>query len=157
MGGGATSVLFVCLGNICRSPMAHGMLRARVAALGRAASFVVDSCGTAAYHVGADMDPGTARVLRERDAWYRHVARQLTQADLTRFDHVLVMDRSNLATIQQRHPRHGGRARLVTEPVGGQDVPDPWGGGPADFRRVWDVLEPALEAWLHAWHAQNTR
>ncbi len=146
-----TGVLFVCLGNICRSPMAHGVMRRLVADAGLSHTFDIDSCGTAAYHVGEDMDVGTARVLRAKNAMYRHEARQLREADFDRFQHVLAMDRSNLQVIQTRYPHLADRVRLALEPTGGGDVPDPWGGSRADFEAVYQVLAPALRAWLAQW------
>lgn len=147
----ATGVLFVCLGNICRSPMAEGILRKEVADRGMSERFDIDSCGTGSWHVGGPMSEGTARVLRSRNAWYEHEARQIREADFERFDHVLTMDDSNLRTLRQRYPHLAERPRPVLDPVGGGSVPDPYGGGGEEFERVWRALHPAVLAWLDQW------
>jgi protein-tyrosine-phosphatase len=90
-------VLFVCLGNICRSPLAEGAFRKLLRERGLEDRFEVDSAGTGAWHAGEPMDPRARRVLEEEGAYFPHVARQMTREDALRFDHILVMDRENLA------------------------------------------------------------
>lgn len=142
------AVLFVCLGNICRSPMADGMLREKARALGLP-NLEVDSAGTAAHHVGEPADPRTVAVLRRHGADFPHVARQVTQADFHRFDLLLALDGANLAALRRLAPAGlEGRIARVLDPVGGGDVPDPWTEGPEAFQRTWDLLEPAVDAWL---------
>ena len=140
------AVLFVCLGNICRSPMAEGLLRHRLAVRGLH-GWTVDSCGTAGHHAGEPADPRTEAVLRQHGASFPHVARRLSADDFVRFDVLLVMDAANEADVRRRAPP-GARVHRVLEPVGGGDVPDPWYEGPEAFDRTWMLLGPAIEAWI---------
>ncbi len=141
-------ILFVCLGNICRSPMAHGMALEKVRSRGLQ-GVQIDSAGTAAHHAGESAHAGTEALLRRHGAIYSHSARQVTTTDFERFDHVLALDHSNHRHLDRLAPapfRH--RLAMVLEPVGGGEVPDPWGDGPEAYQRTWDLLEPAVEAWL---------
>ncbi len=144
-------VLFVCLGNICRSPMAEGLFRKLIREEGLEAHFEVDSAGTGAWHAGEPMDPRARRVLEEKGAYFPHVARQLTREDVERFDHLLVMDRENLREVLRRFPEAEGKVRLVLEPLGGGEVPDPYYGDLHDCREVALLLEEALKRHLEAW------
>lgn len=100
------SVLFVCLGNICRSTMAQGVMQDLVERA-QASDVIsrVDSCGTAAYHVGDSPDPRTLWILRDHDIVLDHRGRQLESADFLKFDYILAMDRQNLKDIQSRAPK----------------------------------------------------
>ena len=134
--GAPYRVCLVCLGNICRSPMAETVLRAELAAAGLAGAVVVDSAGTGDWHVGDTMDPDAraALAVRGRDG-SAHRARQFQPSWLSRYDLILAMDSRNLADLR-RMARDGDadRIRLFGE-AGGlgeiSDIPDPWGGGPA--------------------------
>ena len=141
-------VLFVCLGNICRSPMAEGIFRKLLKERGLEDRFEVDSAGTGAWHVGEPMDPRARRVLEEEGAYFPHVARRLTREGVLAYDHILVMDRENLEEVLRRFPEARGKVRLVLEELGGGEVQDPYYGDLEDFREVYWTLEAALQAFL---------
>ncbi|AEG33600.1 protein tyrosine phosphatase [Thermus thermophilus SG0.5JP17-16] len=141
-------VLFVCLGNICRSPMAEGIFRKLLKERGLEDRFEVDSAGTGAWHVGEPMDPRARRVLEEEGAYFPHVARRLSREDVLTYDHILVMDRENLEEVLRRFPEARGKVRLVLEELGGGEVQDPYYGDLEDFREVYWTLEAALRAFL---------
>jgi protein-tyrosine phosphatase len=146
--GAPYRVCLVCLGNICRSPMAETVLRAELAAAGLNGAVVVDSAGTGDWHVGDAMDPGARSALaRCGHDGSRHRARQFQPSWLSRYDLILAMDSRNLADL--RRMASGGdadRIRLFGE-AGGlgetSDIPDPWGGGPDEFGHVLDLLGAA--------------
>lgn len=145
-------VCLVCLGNICRSPMAETVLRAELAAAGlareTAPAVVVDSAGTGDWHVGDRMDPGAREALADRGHdGAAHRARQFEPSWLARYDLILAMDARNLADLRRMAGgKDADRIRLFSE-VGGltgsRDIPDPWGGGPDEFGHVLDLLGTA--------------
>jgi protein-tyrosine phosphatase len=148
-----TRVLFVCLGNICRSPAAEGVFLHRLEREGLLDAFVVDSAGTGSWHVGKGADPRMQRAARRRGIPLPSRARQLEPADLTRFDHILTMDGENLSAVRALARRHPSSARIapVTEHCRRHrtpDVPDPYYGGPEGFDQVLDLLEDACEGLL---------
>ena len=144
------SVLFVCLGNICRSPMAEAMMAARLQQEGRD-DVLVDSAGTAAYHAGEPPDRRTVSTLAQMGITRDMSARQVHAEDFERFDLILAMDGSNLAHLQRACPaEHRHKVHLVLSPNGGGDVPDPYYGGPEGFMKVASLLETALDHWLEA-------
>jgi protein-tyrosine phosphatase len=141
-------VCLVCLGNICRSPMAETVLRAELAAAGLAGAVVVDSAGTGDWHVGDAMDPGAREALASRGHdGSAHRARQFQPSWLSRYDLILAMDARNLADLRRMaQGQDPDRIRLFGE-AGGlgetSDIPDPWGGGPDEFGHVLDLLGAA--------------
>lgn len=144
------SVLFVCLGNICRSPMAEGIARARLVAAGRH-DVAVESAGTAGYHEGEPADARTLDVLRRKGQLCELIARQVRDDDFERFDLILAMDRANLRDLRDRcPPAHQNKLRLMLEPTTGGDVPDPYYGGKDGFDQVYRLLDQAMDAWLDA-------
>ncbi len=149
MGRMKVRVLFVCLGNICRSPMAEGIFRKLLKERGLEDRFEVDSAGTGAYHVGEDADPRTRRVLERHGAAFPHTARQVTREDLAGYDYILAMDRENLRALERlAPPEHREKLHLVLEPLGGGEVPDPYYGDLHEFEEVYLMLEEALARWL---------
>ncbi len=147
------SVLFVCMGNICRSPTAHGVLRDRVAARGLDSVIVIDSAATHAYHTGSAPDARTIKHAAMRGYDLSDLrARPVAEADFDWADHILVMDQNNLAHIQAICPASGQhKVRLFTEFCVSQvanHVPDPYYGGPEDFERVLDIVEDACDGLL---------
>jgi protein-tyrosine phosphatase len=147
-------ILFVCLGNICRSPTAEEVLRTLAAREAPELSIEVDSAGTAGYHVGEPPDPRTRQAAARRGYDLRELrARILEPGDFERFDLILAMDRENLRVLRRRAPAHAHeRLRLLLEfaPQAQQphDVPDPYYGGPNGFEEVLDLVEAAARGLL---------
>lgn len=153
-------VLMVCLGNICRSPTAEGVFRARIQAAGLGGRIVVDSAGTSDWHVGEAPDPRSIHhaALRRHDLSELR-ARQVQAQDFTEFHYIFAMDRQNLRDLQQRcPPQHHHKLALFLQhgsPL--QEVPDPYDHGPERFEQVLDLVEEAshaLLAFLRERHAQ---
>ncbi len=148
--GAPYRICLVCLGNICRSPMAETVLRAELAAAGLDGAVVVDSAGTGDWHVGDTMDPGARAALASRGFdGSEHRARQFQPSWLPRRDLILAMDARNLADLRRMARSQGDdRIRLFGEvggltEAGGGDIPDPWGGGADEFGHVLDLLSAA--------------
>ncbi len=149
----ATSVLFVCLGNICRPPLAEGVFRHLVAEAGLAERFVVDSAGTGAWHEGEPADPRSIQVAAAHGVTLEGRARQVVPDDLRRFDVVVAMDRDNLAVLEAISSSAGGTARLhllreFDPAADGDEVPDPYYGGPHGFEKVYHMVHAACEGLL---------
>jgi len=146
-------VLFVCLGNICRSPTAEGVLRTLAEREAPELALEVDSAGTAAYHVGQPPDPRTRAAAARRGYDLSALrARSIETADFERFDLILAMDRENLMALRRRAPAHAHeRLRLFLEFAPDADpdeVPDPYYGGPNGFEEVLDLVETATRGLL---------
>lgn len=144
-----TSVLFVCLGNICRSPLAEGALRQVAARLGL--DLVIDSAGTAGWHAGKAPDPRAQAVALRNGCDIAGLrARALLPEDFRRFAHIYVMDRDNLADVRAMMPASAAAApALLLDLVPGREgheVADPWYGEAADFERTWAEVTAAAEA-----------
>ena len=139
-----TRVLFVCLGNICRSPMAEGVFLKLLEQRGLGDAFEVDSCGTAAYHQGERPDPRTLETLARHGMRLDSTARALRSQDAERFDWILTMDQSNYQDTRRRL----GESAPVYAVLEGASVPDPYYGGRNGFEEVYQLLVPALEGWL---------
>jgi low molecular weight protein-tyrosine phosphatase len=143
-----TSVLFVCLGNICRSPTAEAVFRARATVAGL--DVEIDSAGTGAWHVGAMPDERAQAAGHARGYDLTPIrARQVSDRDYERFDLVLAMDHDNLATMKSRAPASSHeRIRLFLEfapELGLNAVPDPYYGGEDGFEEVLDLIESASD------------
>lgn len=145
------SVLFVCMGNICRSPTAEGVFRHLLKEAGDLV-VEVDSAGTHAYHVGSAPDQRSqAAALRRRFDLSSQRARQVAAADFERFDLVLAMDEDNYAILQSRCPsQYQRKLRLFLEygSRGERNVPDPYYGGDNGFEHVLDLIEDAARGLL---------
>ncbi len=148
-------VLMVCLGNICRSPMAAGLMLEAVRRRGVADRVTIDSAGTGGWHAGEPPDPRMSATARARGVHLPSRARQIRPDDWTRFDHVLCMDRSNLAGVRAAGcPEDRSHLMLSVLPDSVRtEVPDPYHGGPEGFELVFDLLAEATEAWLDRWMA----
>lgn len=141
-------VLFVCTGNICRSPTAEGVARSLAAKQGVEHLFEFDSAGTHGYHVGDPPDPRTVAAAARRGYDLSALrARRVTEFDFVRFDHVLAMDREHLELLQRSCPRlHHDKLRLFlefSERFDDDEVPDPYYGGGQGFEYVLDLVEDA--------------
>lgn len=143
----AISVLFVCMGNICRSPTAEGVFRHHVAEAGLDESIEIDSAGTHAYHVGEPPDRRARAAAERRGISLDSIrARRVEPADFDRFSYIIAMDHDNLAILEeQSESAHRERLRLFLEFSSGPDreVPDPYYGGATGFERVLDLVEDA--------------
>jgi protein-tyrosine phosphatase len=150
-------VLFVCLGNICRSPTAEGVFRGAIERAGLATRVRVDSAGIGDWHVGQPPDRRAIAAARERGYDLSRLrGRQVAPADFGEFDWILAMDRSNLRALQAlRPPGYAGHLGLFLDlapQLGRSEVPDPYYGGAADFAHVLDLVEQASEALVERLH-----
>ena len=147
------SVLFVCLGNICRSPTADGIFRQMVEEAGLAGQVTIDSAGTGDWHIGHSPDARTAEKARERGYDLSKLrARQVCSDDYPTFDYILAMDEQNLADMQRQcPPEHQRKLGLFLDYAEGAEVravPDPYYGGPEGFDRVLDLVEAGCRGLL---------
>lgn len=145
-------ILFVCLGNICRSPTAEGVFRHYVEQAGLDKKITIDSAGTADWHTGKAPDPRTIKAAARRGYDLSPLrARQAAAEDFHRFDLILAMDDSNLANLQAIRPADGKAELALYLPRFGleqREVPDPYYGGADGFELVLDMLEQASEKLL---------
>ncbi|WP_165004139.1 MULTISPECIES: low molecular weight protein-tyrosine-phosphatase [unclassified Enterococcus] len=149
-----TKILFVCLGNICRSPMAEGLLKKRIADEGLEERFFVDSAATSSYEVGSAPHPGTQRILdREQIDTSGMIARQITPKDFQEFDWIIGMDQANVEELQRRAPASTQKKiHLFLSVIPGmeqQHVPDPYYTN--DFEETYQLITTGLDAWWHLW------
>jgi protein-tyrosine phosphatase len=149
-------LLFVCLGNICRSPTAEGVMRSLVARAGLAEQIEIDSAGTGSWHLGSPPDARASQTAQTRGIELSGSARQVGIADFEDFDLLIAMDRSNLRDLRALSPGHAERekVRLLREfdphSAGGEDldVPDPYYGDGDGFDVVLDLVEAACAGLL---------
>jgi protein-tyrosine phosphatase len=146
------SVLFVCLGNICRSPSAEGVFRQVVEKAGLGEKIRIDSCGSGDWHVGKAPDARARAAAAKRGVDISHLrARQFQESDLAQFDYVLVMDQQNLVDVERVWERVGGTRPKLFLDYGQseqEDVPDPYYGGDQGFETVLDLIHGASEGLL---------
>lgn len=152
-------ILLVCLGNICRSPTAQGVLEKYIQDRGLENHINVDSAGTGDWHVGSPPDPRAVQAARMRGyAIDQLVARQVTREDFQRFDYILCMDRTNLAALRDVcPPAYQTRVHLLLDFAdSNQDtVPDPYYGGRQGFDLVLDLIEQACDGLLQHLQAEH--
>ncbi|KAI8799522.1 phosphotyrosine protein phosphatase I superfamily [Cladochytrium replicatum] len=149
----AVRVMFTCLGNICRSPMAEAVFADIVKKKGLTDLFHIESSGTAGYHVGEDPDPRTVQTCRGHNVPIQHSAQQLSRAHLASFDYVLVMDDSNLQNVQRLA---GGRRETKAkvhlfgefDPNGERIIADPYYGGINGFEHNFQQVTRCSEGFL---------
>jgi protein-tyrosine phosphatase len=145
-------VLFVCLGNICRSPLAEAIFMNQIRSKGLEAFIEADSCGTSNYHIGGSPDPRTIENAIRNGVTIEHCGRQLSDEDLERFDFILAMDRSNFQNILQlpgsKTFSHKVKMMRDFDPVRQGDVPDPYFGGEQGFQEVFEILDRAIANFI---------
>lgn len=139
-------VLFVCMGNICRSPAAEGVFKKLVDDAGRSSSFDIDSAGTIAHHAGERADSRMRTAAAGRGYNLDSIARRIEHRDFDDFDLIVAMDEDNYRDISGMSPGHGAQVVRMCDYCTRHDeteVPDPYYGGPAGFEIVLDILEDA--------------
>lgn len=147
-----TTILFVCMGNICRSPTAEGVFRKIVADAGLADTILIDSAGTHAYHTGEPPDRRAQAAAERRGYTLRELrARRVVDEDFSAFDFIIAMDEDNLMLLKDRAtPEATSSLRLFLAFADGDEteVPDPYYGGGTGFERVLDLVEEASRGLL---------
>lgn len=147
----STSILFVCLGNICRSPAAEGVFSHLAEQAGVADRFRVDSAGTIGFHAGSPADARMRAAARKRGYQLHSISRPVGNSDFTDFDLILAMDRNNLYELREKRPKQAhADVRMFSEASLGEDwdVPDPYYGGDQGFENVLDLLSRGCEGLL---------
>ena len=152
---GKIGVIFICMGNICRSPTAEAVFRQKAEAAGIGGEVIIDSAGTHDYHVGHSPDERAVKAARSRGYDMSGLrARQVSREDFRKYDYILAMDRQNLAVLQQiAGPELQSKARLFMEYSSEfleKEVPDPYYGGMRGFENVLDRVESASSGLLKA-------
>ena len=146
-------VLFVCLGNICRSPLAEAIFKHKVRERGWDNLIEGDSCGTANYHIGDNPDPRAIANATKNGIVINHCGRQLCEEDFESFDYILAMDSSNYRNILrlENSKKFSDKVKMMRsfDPHGHGDVPDPYYGGERNFQEVFDILNRSIENFLH--------
>jgi protein-tyrosine phosphatase len=148
------NVLFLCAGNICRSPLAEGVFADLVARAGLQAQIHCDSAGTGNWHAGDLADPRSRQVAQHHGLALTHRARQITAQDFIDFDYILAMDKFNLADVRSPQTQAGPQAKAQLQllrqydPAGPGEVDDPYYGTLADFEGCYQTVKRCNEAFL---------
>jgi len=140
-------VLFVCLGNICRSPMAEAVFKDYLDNLGRSDDFLIKSCGMGSWHIGNNADPRTLDCLSKNGIEFKHVAAQIGVDDFENYDFLVAMDGRNFRELQDMIPEskpHLQEKIILYRSLNKenyQEVPDPYYGGEEGFQEVYDIIK----------------
>ncbi len=145
-------ILFVCLGNICRSPLAEAIFNHKIKVQKLNYFFESDSCGTGNYHIGGPADSRTISIALKNNVAINHVARQLSEDDLIVYDQILAMDQSNYSNILRiaSAKENKNKVRLMRDydPQDKGDVPDPYHGTEKDFQEVFEILDRSMDRFI---------
>lgn len=157
-----TRILFVCLGNICRSPLAEAIFKHKIRAKKIAHLVEADSCGTANYHVGDTPDPRTIKNALKNGVVIDHLGRQLSARDLEAYDFILAMDRSNHTNILRlsNATDHAHKIRLMRSydiNPSDDEVPDPYYGDEAGFQNVFEILSHSIDSFIEFLEKEHFR
>ena len=151
----ATKILFVCLGNICRSPAAEGVFKQKIKERDLEKLFAVDSAGTGSWHVGNLADPRMRETALSRGIELTSRSRKIEESDLYKFDHILVMDNDNLDAVKSLIKDHtnpvNSKIKLILSYSKNsqlKEVPDPYYGGQNGFDKVIDLLDDAMDGLI---------
>jgi protein-tyrosine phosphatase len=138
-------VLFVCLGNICRSPMAHAVFENKLKEQALDDNFLVDSCGLGSWHQGEEPDERTLKTLKNNGIEFSHPARTLSEEDFNQFDYLLGMDLKNMSVINEMRSNDKKAKvylfRAFDKTDDEEEVPDPYWGNMNDFNKVYDIVD----------------
>jgi protein-tyrosine phosphatase len=141
-------ILFVCLGNICRSPLAEAVFNHKIKQKGLESKIMSDSAGTANYHIGESPDPRTIDVAKNHDVSIEHYGQQFKKKHAEEFDYLIAMDHSNRQNMIYEMGNESEHLFLMRDfdSMGkGKDVPDPWYGGMQGFEDVFEILDRSTE------------
>jgi protein-tyrosine phosphatase len=146
-------ILFVCLGNICRSPLAEAIFKHKIKERNLQDHVDVTSCGTANYHVGDSPDPRTIKNALKNGVVIDHLGRQLSAQDLESYDFIIAMDKSNHSNILklENAKDHSHKIKLMRSfdlNPAGEEVPDPYYGDEAGFQNVFDILSHSVDSFI---------
>ncbi|MFM6984231.1 MAG: low molecular weight protein-tyrosine-phosphatase [Chitinophagaceae bacterium] len=148
-------VLFVCLGNICRSPLAEGLFAHHLRTMALDNVISCDSCGTGNWHAGELADPRMRKTAEKNNITLTHRARQICHSDFEEFDHIFVMDHSNYDNVVKLRPELAHKVNLLTyfhDTYKNQIVPDPYFGGQEGFDEVFNILNIITKDLVHFLH-----
>ena len=147
------TVLFVCLGNICRSPLAEGVFKSAVINRGLSSKIKCDSAGTSSWHIGETPDPRSIEIAKENGITLDHFGKQVVGDDFSKFDYIIAMDDDNRKDLESIERRYGGTAKIIKmmdfdNSRSGSNVPDPYYGGHDGFERVFNMLSESCNNFI---------